>query len=61
MECKFSTEYKFSRIVAIKIYPEWNVNMDSEDKEFIRDLIKIYPEWNVNVCSNLKMRRDSFD
>ena len=32
----------------IKIYPEWNVNVEIVDKIFMIGEIKIYPEWNVN-------------
>ncbi len=32
----------------IKIYPEWNVNIQATIKECFVAVIKIYPEWNVN-------------
>ena len=33
----------------IKIYPEWNVNVEDREEEKKYLLIKIYPEWNVNI------------
>ena len=33
----------------IKIYPEWNVNLDFVQRLSVLDIIKIYPEWNVNL------------
>ena len=48
MECKFSKSVILAVVCVIKIYPEWNVNIESEDSEKTVYGIKIYPEWNVN-------------
>ena len=41
----------FLAVVKIKIYPEWNVNLDICYQKGYVDYIKIYPEWNVNYLT----------
>ncbi len=49
MECKFITPLLPTDFgILIKIYPEWNVNLNSNLLPTSIIVIKIYPEWNVN-------------
>ncbi|EFH93270.1 hypothetical protein HMPREF0391_10928 [Finegoldia magna ATCC 53516] len=48
MECKYYKDKLKKEKDEIKIYPEWNVNENSEFTFNRLNGIKIYPEWNVN-------------
>ncbi|MDU5215085.1 MAG: hypothetical protein E6190_05235 [Finegoldia magna] len=37
------------KLQDIKIYPEWNVNVQTKFMMYLYNAIKIYPEWNVNT------------
>ena len=37
-----------TKSLNIKIYPEWNVNVELRWLLVLSQFIKIYPEWNVN-------------